>query len=95
MREELVGWTLGTIGDLFEAEGFRANADYQPQVSGERRSFVEQFYVAIDWANRDQVRRMLRVVEAVLDRMRARVETEVYGEQISQQLNAIETLLRR
>lgn len=95
VREELVGWTLGTIGDLFEAEGFVAALDHSPRVSGERRAYVEQFYAGIDWTNWDQVRRVLRVIEAVLDRMRATEQTETYGASIAQNRAALETLLRR
>ncbi len=67
VRELLVGWTLQTIGDLFQSEGFTADPQHVPAVNGQRRGYVEQFYAAIDWAEWDQVRRYLRVVERVRD----------------------------
>lgn len=66
-REYLVGWTLGEIGDLFHAEGFSADTDHQPDCSGQRRSYVEQFYVRIDWSSWDECRGVLRVFEALID----------------------------
>lgn len=66
-RERLVGWTLREIGDLFEDHGFAADLDYEPRTSGERRTYVEQFYVRIDWTSRRQVEQMLGVFESILD----------------------------
>lgn len=64
-REELVGWYLRAIDDLFQAEGFRPGPD-NPAVSGERRSRVEQYYSAVDWDSPDETSRVLRVFEEVL-----------------------------
>jgi hypothetical protein len=66
-REYLVGWTLREIGDLFHDHGFSADMTHDPQTSGERRTYVEQFYSVVDWSDRDQVERMLPVFEALLD----------------------------
>jgi hypothetical protein len=66
-REYLVGWTLGEIGDLFHAEGFSADTSYEPECSGQRRGYVEQFYVTIDWTSQDECRGVLRVFEALID----------------------------
>lgn len=95
VREELVGWTLGAIGDLFQSEGFVADLNHNPRVSGDRRTYVEQFYVRIDWTDWDEVRRMLRIVEAVLDQMRVREQTETYGDAIANNRERIEAVLRR
>lgn len=70
-REYLVGWTLREIGDVFHDHGFSADATYEPATSGERRSYVEQFYVTIDWSNREQVERLLLVFEALIDQAEA------------------------
>lgn len=64
-REELVGWYLGAVDDLFQAEGFRPGPD-NPAVSGERRSRVEQYYSAVDWDSLDGTSRVPRVFEEVL-----------------------------
>jgi hypothetical protein len=66
-REYLVAWTLREIGDLFHDHGFSADMTHDPQTSGERRTYVEQFYSVVDWSDRDQVERMLPVFEALLD----------------------------
>ncbi|MDA8331245.1 MAG: abortive infection family protein [Candidatus Dormibacteraeota bacterium] len=84
VRELLVEWTLGTIGDLFESEGFKADPQHVPKVNGQRRSYVEKFYAAIDWTDWDQVRRYLRVVERVRDEC-----TE------PESLRRLDTMLRR
>lgn len=70
-REYLVGWTLREIGDVFYDHGFSADTTYEPATSGERRSYVEQFYVMIDWSNREQVERLLLVFEALIDQAEA------------------------
>jgi hypothetical protein len=67
VREALTGWTLAIISDLFKAEGFIADLSYEPPVGGDRRGLVEQFYVGIDWTRWEDVRRMLRVVEGLMD----------------------------
>ena len=66
-REYLVGWTLREIGDLFHDHGFSADLQHDPGTSGERRTYVEQFYVRIDWSNRAQVEQALGIFEALLD----------------------------
>jgi len=78
-REYLVSWTLAQIGDLFTDNGFEAASDFTPPTSGERRSYVEQFYKNVDWADRDQCRRMLHVYEAVLDEAEQREVTDIYA----------------
>ena len=66
-RECLVGWTLAEIGDLFHDHGFSADTSHDPGTSGQRRTYVEQFYVNIDWNNRDEIERLLGVFEAIID----------------------------
>jgi hypothetical protein len=75
-REYLVGWTLREIGDLFHDHGFSADMTHDPQTSGERRTYVEQFYSVVDWSDRDQVERMLPVFEALLDDADSRETTD-------------------
>ena len=64
-RELAVAWgTLRRIRDVFEAESFEPTA--VSHETGERRSYFEEFANAIDWQDREQVRRALRVFEEVL-----------------------------
>jgi hypothetical protein len=78
-REHLVGWTLGQIGDLFHDHGFSADGNHDPQTSGARRSYVEQFYAAIDWCDREQIERMLGVFEAIIDDAEVRETNDAYA----------------
>jgi hypothetical protein len=50
----------------FDAADLPVDAEYQPNLSGERRCLVEQYYHAIDFTNWDHVRRLLTVYEHVL-----------------------------
>ena len=96
IREALVGRTLGEIGDLFEGEQFSADLNFDPHVGGQRRTYVEQFYVLIDWAQWDHVRRYLRVVEGVLDEYRRQeIVDPMYAEAIVESRKQLEQLLRR
>jgi hypothetical protein len=70
-RETLVGWTLREIGIEFDNEGFLPDLAYDPQITGARRSHVEQLYRAIDFADPAQVKRLLRVFESVIDKVKS------------------------
>jgi len=66
-REHLVGWTLRTIGDLFDDEGIVARPVPQDQSQpGQRRSLVEDYYNGVNWADPVDVRKILRVYENIL-----------------------------
>jgi hypothetical protein len=66
-REAFSGWgTLRTIEIAFDNEGFAPDLSHAPSVGGQRRSFVEQYYHAIDFADPRQVRRLLRVYGAII-----------------------------
>lgn len=66
-REVLSGWgTLRTIEIAFENEGFMPARDHEPNLSGQRRSLVQQYYQAIDFTDARQVRCLLRVYEGIL-----------------------------
>ncbi len=69
-REELVGWTLAEITTEFDNEGFKPNYQFDPQVSGQRRSLVEQLYHGIDFAHPGQASRVLEVYQSVVAKAR-------------------------
>lgn len=69
-REALVDWTLGEISTEFDNEGFVADYDYAPNVGGQRRGLVEQFYAAIDFTDPRQATRLLEVYRTVTARLR-------------------------
>ena len=65
-REFLVGWTLRQIENEFSAAGLEPDRSYNPELGGQRREFVEQYYRAVDFGNPVHVERILSVYEAVL-----------------------------
>lgn len=75
-REFLVGWTLREIGDEFEAAGITADQNYQSPLSGQRRSYVEQFYHTLDCANSADVDRLIKVYENILTAGYTRLRSE-------------------
>jgi len=67
-RETMVGWVLREISDEFDAAKVDCDLSFQPPVSGQRRTLVEQYYHTVDWADLRQVTRVLQVFENVLHR---------------------------
>lgn len=65
-REFLVGWTLREIENEFSAAGLEPDRAYNPQLGGQRREFVEQYYHTMDFSNPAHIDRLLRVYEAIL-----------------------------
>jgi len=65
-REFLVGWTLREIENEFSSAGLEPDRSYDPQLGGQRREFVEQYYHALDFTDPNDVARLLRVYEAIL-----------------------------
>ncbi len=66
LREYFVGTTLRIIESEFDAADVPYDGDYDPPVSGQRRSLVEQYYHAIDFTKWIDVRKFLTVYENVL-----------------------------
>jgi hypothetical protein len=90
-----VGTSVGHVDDAFRAAGFIADDTYQPPTSGARRSRVEQYYHAINWADREEVDRFLReVIQPILARLEAQVETNAGDEWAPRSLRELTTLLR-
>ena len=65
-REFLVGWTLREIEDEFSAADLYPDQSYNPDVSGQRRALVEQYYHNLDFKNPTDTQRVLKVYEAIL-----------------------------
>jgi hypothetical protein len=68
-REYLVGYTLREIELEFDAADILPDAKYNPGISGQRRTLVEQYYHSIDWKNPKDVRKMLTVFANVLSHL--------------------------
>jgi len=62
--------TLGYIGDVFKDAGVGAKLDYNPTVSGQRRTLVEQHYITLNLSNWTDVRLLIRAFEDILTNAR-------------------------
>jgi hypothetical protein len=67
-RENMVAWVLRQISDAFDAARIGCDLQYTPNVTGQRRTLVEQYYHTVDWTDATQVRQVLEVYETVLQR---------------------------
>lgn len=63
----MVGWTLQEIRDEFESEYIPCRLDYDPGLSGERRTLVEQYYTTLDFTQWNDVQKLIRVYESILN----------------------------
>jgi hypothetical protein len=73
-RDNMVGWVLRQITDAFDAARINCDLQFTPNVTGQRRSLVEQYYHTVDWNDATQVRQVLEVFESVLQRQEAILE---------------------
>ena len=79
-REFLVGWTLREIEMEFDAADIPCDSAYQPQLSGQRRSLVEQYYHSLDFTNPADVRKLLKAYESILNTAVDRASRAGFGE---------------
>ena len=91
-REVLVGFTLRKIDMIFEAAHLEPRADYQPPVSGQRRSLVEQYYANIDFSSQQDVHKLLGAYEELIEQLQQSQSRAINPESVD---STIETLLRR
>ncbi|MDA1277700.1 MAG: abortive infection family protein [Verrucomicrobia bacterium] len=84
-RENMVGWVLREITDEFDAAKVDCDLSYQPAVSGQRRTLVEQYYRTVDWTDRAQVSRVLQVFENVLHRAEKLGQEATFTPEIQEQ----------
>lgn len=89
-REVLSSYVLREITDIFSAGEFQPNRQFQPPVSGQRRSLVEQYLVNIDLTNPRDVKKLLKVFEELIFRL----TSSPYGESPGVQ-QTVEKLLGR
>ncbi len=72
-REVLTGWILREIGDEFEAAGIECDRDFEPDVGGQRRAFVEKHYRTINWGDPRHIAKVIQVFEDVLERLERQI----------------------
>lgn len=91
-REVLVGFTLQEIDMIFEAAHLEPRADYQPPVSGQRRSLVEQYYASIDFSSQKDVRQLFSAYEELIEQLQQAKSRAMNPEAVD---STIATLMRR
>jgi hypothetical protein len=94
-REFLVGWTLSTIANEFDSADLRCDSAFEPQVSGQRRSLVEQYYHALDLTNATDARKLLNAFENVLISIPNSPNPYYSTQQRDQDMARLTTCLRR
>jgi hypothetical protein len=85
-REYFVGTTLREIEAEFDAADVPFDGDYDPQLSGQRRSLVEQYYHAIDWTKWSDVRKILTVYENILGHLEEQIEGDSFWGESNKEL---------
>ena len=78
-REYMVGWVLREISDEFYAARVDCDLSFEPNVSGQRRTLVEQHYHTIDWSDVRSVRSVLDVFESILHQAKTYIERKKFG----------------
>lgn len=74
-EEYLVGNSVvRAIEILFDSADILCDEDYQPNVSGQRRTLIEKYYHTIDLTSWIDVRKLLRVFEEILSGLEIRIK---------------------
>lgn len=96
-REQMVGWwVLRQISDEFDTVRIFCDLNYQPGVSGERRTLIEQYYHTVNWADPTDVKKVLRVFESVLQETERLCDSdEQYRQQRQSMLDKLLWCLQR
>lgn len=66
-REAMTFWVLRQIDEEFLTAGLHVDPGYSSNLGGQRRGLVDEYYHAIDFKDWNDVQRLLRVYESVLD----------------------------
>lgn len=74
LREYFVGRTLREIEMEFDAVDIACDCAYQPGISGQRRTLVEQYYNTLDFTKASDVKKFIKVYENTLNYLEQQVE---------------------
>ncbi len=94
-REFLVGWTLREISMEFEAAHIPCDRQYNPQLGGERRSFVEQHYHTLDFTKHEDVRKLLAAYENILNTATRKLPTQYDKEAAARAIEGLVACLKK
>lgn len=76
LREYFVSTSLAEIANEFDSADVPVDLACVPNVGGQRRTLVEQYYHSIDWTRWADVRKFLSVYENVLTSLEERASTD-------------------
>ena len=68
----LTGFVLREIDMIFESAGLSPRRDFDPQVSGQRRSLVERYYASVDFSKPSDVQKLVAAYEELMLQINAR-----------------------
>lgn len=69
-REALVFFSLQNVMDMFATGNFLPDLEHKPNVGGQRRTLVEQYFANIDVTDSEHVKRLLNVIEELIFRLK-------------------------
>ncbi|MFB3891130.1 MAG: abortive infection family protein [Phycisphaerae bacterium] len=94
-REYLVGWTLREIEMEFDAAHVDCDRQHAPQLGGQRRCLVEQYYHTLDFTDPADVLRLLSAYENVLNTANQKLPDQ-YDKQAAQRaIDALVSCLKK
>ena len=94
-REFLVNWKLRDIRMVYDAVGIGCNQQYKPDLSGERRSCVEQHYYTLDFTDPADVNKLLQAYEEILNTTSRELPTQFDKEYLHQTIEKLVACLKK
>jgi hypothetical protein len=88
-RELLTGFVLREIDMIFESSDLSASNDSFPNISGARRTRVEQYYANIDFSSRLDVQKLISAYEEII------IQLDRFKDAAPQNIKTIESLVKR
>lgn len=94
-REFLVGWTLNEIEIEFGGANINFDRNYKPDVSGQRRIFVEQHFYTLDFTKPDNVRRLITAFQSIIERAEDSLQIAPNNETLKRDIETLKKQLRK
>jgi hypothetical protein len=94
-REFLVGWTLREIAIEFDGAEIERDRSFESDVSGQRRSLVEQYYCTLDFTKPSDAKRLLAAYEGIVERAERTLPTGTEREGTEHAIERLKESLRR
>jgi hypothetical protein len=94
-REFLVGWTLREIEIEFEGANIECDRNFEPDVSGQRRSLLEQYYHTIDFTKPVDAKRLLAAYQSIIELAERNLPTSHGREEAERFIEELKACLAR